>query len=137
MNIEKKSIYRILVFSSVIIAVIISITFYVSSNKKNENLGCGNKSPESICGTESNSPLEKQAGKSIFNSNCAACHKLDAKATGPALRAIDSVNYWKMMTQISVKIDTTKTNQFGLEYHQSYFQNLTKEDLENLYFYIQ
>jgi cytochrome c551/c552 len=23
-----------------------------------------------------------------FNSNCAACHKLDAKATGPALRGI-------------------------------------------------
>jgi mono/diheme cytochrome c family protein len=27
-------------------------------------------------------------GKEIFNANCAACHKLDAKATGPALRGI-------------------------------------------------
>lgn len=27
-------------------------------------------------------------GKELFNSNCAACHKLDAKATGPALRNI-------------------------------------------------
>lgn len=27
-------------------------------------------------------------GKSLFNSNCAACHKLDAKSTGPALRGI-------------------------------------------------
>ncbi|RZJ35785.1 MAG: c-type cytochrome [Flavobacterium sp.] len=27
-------------------------------------------------------------GKALFNSNCAACHKLDAKATGPALRGI-------------------------------------------------
>ena len=27
-------------------------------------------------------------GKELFNSNCAACHKLDAKATGPALRGI-------------------------------------------------
>ncbi|NDP28694.1 MAG: c-type cytochrome [Flavobacterium sp.] len=27
-------------------------------------------------------------GKEIFNTNCAACHKLDAKATGPALRGI-------------------------------------------------
>ncbi|OYU82258.1 MAG: cytochrome C [Flavobacterium sp. BFFFF1] len=28
------------------------------------------------------------AGKALFNSNCAACHKLDAKATGPALRNV-------------------------------------------------
>jgi cytochrome c2 len=27
-------------------------------------------------------------GKELFNSNCAACHKLDGKSTGPALRAI-------------------------------------------------
>jgi predicted CXXCH cytochrome family protein len=29
-------------------------------------------------------------GKEIFNTNCAACHKLDAKATGPALRGVGS-----------------------------------------------
>ncbi|MBN9285188.1 MULTISPECIES: c-type cytochrome [unclassified Flavobacterium] len=28
------------------------------------------------------------AGKALFNSNCAACHKLDAKMTGPALRNV-------------------------------------------------
>ncbi|KGO89813.1 c-type cytochrome [Flavobacterium suncheonense] len=28
------------------------------------------------------------AGKAIFNANCAACHKLDAKMTGPALRGV-------------------------------------------------
>jgi len=28
------------------------------------------------------------AGKALFNSNCAACHKLDAKMTGPALRGV-------------------------------------------------
>ena len=27
-------------------------------------------------------------GKVLFNTNCAACHKLDAKATGPALRGV-------------------------------------------------
>ncbi|PKB16203.1 quinol:cytochrome c oxidoreductase pentaheme cytochrome subunit [Flavobacterium sp. 5] len=27
-------------------------------------------------------------GKELFNTNCAACHKLDAKSTGPALRGI-------------------------------------------------
>jgi cytochrome c551/c552 len=28
------------------------------------------------------------AGKGLFNANCAACHKLDVKSTGPALRGI-------------------------------------------------
>ena len=28
------------------------------------------------------------AGKALFNANCAACHKLDKKATGPALRGV-------------------------------------------------
>jgi mono/diheme cytochrome c family protein len=27
-------------------------------------------------------------GKELFNANCAACHKLDGKATGPALRGV-------------------------------------------------
>jgi mono/diheme cytochrome c family protein len=28
------------------------------------------------------------AGKALFNANCAACHKLDSKSTGPALRGV-------------------------------------------------
>src|SRR6476620_5028246 len=27
-------------------------------------------------------------GKALFNSNCAACHKIDSKSTGPALRGV-------------------------------------------------
>lgn len=29
-------------------------------------------------------------GKSLFNTNCASCHKLDAKMTGPALRNVET-----------------------------------------------
>ena len=29
-----------------------------------------------------------EAGKALFNANCAACHKLDVKMTGPALRGV-------------------------------------------------
>ena len=29
-------------------------------------------------------------GKELFNSNCAACHKLDSKMTGPALRGVSA-----------------------------------------------
>ena len=30
------------------------------------------------------------SGKSLFNTNCAACHKLDKKMTGPALRHVEN-----------------------------------------------
>ncbi|MFK7748831.1 MAG: c-type cytochrome, partial [Kordia sp.] len=30
------------------------------------------------------------AGKALFNANCAACHKLDSKSTGPMLRNIEA-----------------------------------------------
>lgn len=42
---------------------------------------CGNAS-------EAENNPDAQKGKQIFNSNCAACHKLDARSTGPALRDI-------------------------------------------------
>ncbi|MEC7186293.1 MAG: c-type cytochrome [Bacteroidota bacterium] len=32
--------------------------------------------------------VDIQAGKSLFNSNCAACHQLNRKAVGPALRGV-------------------------------------------------
>lgn len=31
-----------------------------------------------------------KAGKALFNANCAACHKLDSKSTGPALRGVEA-----------------------------------------------
>ena len=32
--------------------------------------------------------VDIQAGKSLFNTNCAACHQLNRKAVGPALRGV-------------------------------------------------
>jgi mono/diheme cytochrome c family protein len=40
---------------------------------------------EAPVATQGGDPIK---GKELFNSNCAACHKLDAKATGPMLRGI-------------------------------------------------
>jgi len=33
---------------------------------------------------------DTKAGKALFNANCAACHKLDSKSTGPMLRNIEA-----------------------------------------------
>ncbi|PKH66424.1 cytochrome C [Flavobacterium sp. ALD4] len=40
---------------------------------------------EAPAATQGGDPVK---GKELFNANCAACHKLDAKATGPMLRGI-------------------------------------------------
>ncbi|HEY6143251.1 MAG TPA: c-type cytochrome [Flavobacterium sp.] len=40
---------------------------------------------EAPVATQGGDPVK---GKELFNTNCAACHKLDAKATGPALRGV-------------------------------------------------
>ena len=37
--------------------------------------------------TQAGDPVK---GKELFNANCAACHKLDAKATGPMLRGVSA-----------------------------------------------
>ena len=41
--------------------------------------------PDAAVATQAGDPVK---GKELFNANCAACHKLDAKATGPMLRGI-------------------------------------------------
>jgi mono/diheme cytochrome c family protein len=41
--------------------------------------------PEVAVASQGGDPVK---GKELFNANCAACHKLDAKATGPMLRGV-------------------------------------------------
>lgn len=49
--------------------------------------------PAAPAAPEAAAPVATQGGdpvkgKELFNANCAACHKLDAKSTGPALRGV-------------------------------------------------
>ena len=67
-------------------------------------------------------------GKALFNSNCAACHKLDAKSTGPALRNIDSLVFVKWMIDKNHKIDSTKIEKLSLDYHRTKFKDFINED---------
>lgn len=43
------------------------------------------ETPAAPAATQGGDP---EKGKALFNANCAACHKLDAKSTGPALRGV-------------------------------------------------
>ena len=72
-------------------------------------------------------------GKALFNANCAACHKLDKKMTGPALRNVESrlaeaegldrewLNKWIRNSAALIKSGDAYANKhFGLTGYRKY-----------------
>jgi mono/diheme cytochrome c family protein len=84
------------------------------------------------------------AGETLFKANCAACHKLDKKATGPALRGVASkydtewLYQWIRNSQglvnsgdaLAVKLFTENNNSV-----MTSFPQLTDEDIDNILAY--
>ncbi|WP_366186540.1 cytochrome c3 family protein [Flavobacterium ovatum] len=60
----------------------LSLAFSLTSFAQDAAPAAANEAPAASQGGD---PVK---GKELFNSNCAACHKMDAKSTGPALRGI-------------------------------------------------
>jgi hypothetical protein len=131
---------RILLLSSAFLVVIVSIfCFLLIQPKAIKYSVCDIKLPvEMICGTTSlNLSPQAGEGKQLFNSFCASCHKLDANMTGPALRNTDSIVFRKWLYYRKSKIDTSKLEQIGIDYHRSTFlEHLKVADLDNIYQYI-
>ena len=84
------------------------------------------------------------AGKALFNANCAACHKLDAKSTGPALRGVankyDKAWLYKWINNSSamVKSGDAKAVKIFEEYNKSVmtsFPQLSTTDIDNILAY--
>jgi mono/diheme cytochrome c family protein len=84
------------------------------------------------------------AGKALFNANCAACHKLDAKSTGPALRDVankyDKAWLYKWINNSSamVKSGDAKAVKIFEEYNKSVmtsFPQLSTADIDNILAY--
>lgn len=83
-------------------------------------------------------------GKALFNANCAACHKLDAKATGPALRGI-SAKYdmpwlykWVKNSSELIKSGDSKAVKVFEENNKSVmtaFPQLSEGDIDNIIAY--
>jgi len=83
-------------------------------------------------------------GKELFNSNCAACHKLDAKMTGPALRGISSrltnewLYKWIHNSQEMIKSGDAEAVRVSKEYNGSVmtaFPQLSTADIDNIIAY--
>ncbi|RMA65703.1 c-type cytochrome [Ulvibacter antarcticus] len=84
------------------------------------------------------------AGKALFNANCAACHKLDKKATGPALRGV-TLRYdrnwlyeWIKDSQGMIKSGDSKAVALFAENNNSVmtsFPALSNGDIDNILAY--
>ncbi len=58
---------------------------YVKSKQK---MVCATEVPRLICGTENMLTEIGFKGRDVFNTNCATCHKLYKKMSGPSLKGI-------------------------------------------------
>ena len=89
-------------------------------------------------------------GKSLFNANCAACHQLDKKMTGPALRNVEAMlsetegldrvwlNSWIRNSSAMIKSGDAYANKIYAEYNGSAmtaFPQFYDEDINNILAY--
>ena len=83
-------------------------------------------------------------GKELFNANCAACHKLDAKATGPALRGVANkyskewLYKWIRNSADLIKSGDADAIKIYEEYNKvamSAFPQLSDADIDNILAY--
>ena len=89
-------------------------------------------------------------GKSLFNANCAACHQLDKKMTGPSLRNVETrlsetegldrvwLNAWIRNSSAMIKSGDAYANKIYAEYNGSAmtaFPQFSDEDISNILAY--
>lgn len=84
----KKVNYRNLPTQLSLLLLAFLLTFSTSIYAQEE----ASATPEDATATEGTETggADVEAGEALFKANCAACHKLDRKATGPALRGVAS-----------------------------------------------
>lgn len=75
------SISRKLLFS-------LSLTLIFSLTSFAQDPAAAPAATEAVAAPAATADGDPVKGKELFNANCAACHKLDAKSTGPALRGV-------------------------------------------------
>ena len=84
------------------------------------------------------------AGKALFNANCAACHKMDKKAVGPALRGVaqkyetEWLYKWIKNSQGFIKSGDAQAVALFEQYNKSVmtsFPALSNSDIDNILAY--
>jgi mono/diheme cytochrome c family protein len=83
-------------------------------------------------------------GKALFNANCAACHKMDEKMTGPALRGVTArhskewLHKWIPNSKALIASGDAEANKIYNEYNKvamNQFPQLSVADVDNIIAY--
>ncbi len=100
--------------------------------------------PTSAMATPAAASGDAAKGKELFNANCAACHKLDAKMTGPALRGVSGKHSkewlytWIKNSSAMIKSGDADAVKIFNEYNKSVmtaFPQLSNADIDNIIAY--
>ncbi|NJB70967.1 cytochrome c551/c552 [Saonia flava] len=104
----------------------------------------------SLFAQDATSAGDPAKGKQLFNQNCAACHSLDRKMTGPALRNVETrlsedegldrewLNAWIKNSPGVIKSGDAYANKVYNEYNQAAmtpFPTLSNEDIDHILAY--
>lgn len=124
---------RIIVLLVSILLAGICLFFIILKNKNLENNIETVIFNQNFCGTKSLFE-EASEGKQVFYANCAACHKLDKKMTGPALRDI-AQKYDTITIQEYLRGRKTIIKSKGYNSSCLIFRTLTDKDISNILSY--
>jgi mono/diheme cytochrome c family protein len=131
------SISRIFILSAAFL-----LTFSLNSIAQNATPAVATKVDAAVVAPTSSADPVK--GKELFNSNCAACHKLDAKMTGPALRGVSQrhdmawIYKWVHNSTAMIKAGDPAAVKISTEYNGSVmtaFPQLSEADIDNIIAY--
>lgn len=133
------SISRVLLFS-----LAFMLTFSIQIFAQDATAQAPTADATAVAPTTSSASGDPVAGKALFNAQCAACHKLDAKATGPALRGVGDkyekewLYKWIRNSAELIKSGDERANKIFNEYNQSpmtAFPQLSNADIDNIIAY--
>lgn len=133
------SISRIFIFCA---AFLLSISFNISA--QNANATPPPSADVAAAPVAAAGGADAVKGKELFNANCAACHKLDAKMTGPALRGVAQkyemswLYKWIRNSTALIKSGDPAAVKISQEYNgavMTAFPQLSDADIDNIIAY--
>ena len=133
------SISSIFIFSAAFL-----LTFSLSSIAQNAVPAAAPVADVAAAPAAANSGADPVKGKELFNTNCAACHKLDAKMTGPALRGVAQkydkawLYKWIHNSTALIKAGDAQAVKISTEYNgavMTAFPQLSEGDIDNIIAY--